>query len=180
MKNYYETLQVDKNASKEVISKIFKYLIKKNHPDLFQGKEKQIAENTVKALNEAYEVLSDEKKRKDYDEKLEKYLKDLQFENSEFASLYVENQNLKLELERKTNMLVNLYNMLGINDYSNVSPYNLSNKQFYSNLDNKNEFSIKNYFLNILKQLIPKLLIMFIIIITLILITKSLTNNIYL
>lgn len=71
MENYYELLEVSKNASDEVISKVFKHHIKKNHPDLFSGKEKIEAEVKVQKLNEAYEILSNPEKRKEYDELLD-------------------------------------------------------------------------------------------------------------
>ena len=70
MENYYEILEVDKNASLDTIKKIYKYKIKQNHPDLFTGKERQNAEKLTKKLNEAYEVLSDSNSRKIYDEQL--------------------------------------------------------------------------------------------------------------
>ena len=41
MKKYYEILEVDKNASQEVIEKAYKTLAKKYHPDLQQGSKKQ-------------------------------------------------------------------------------------------------------------------------------------------
>ena len=41
MKKYYEILEVDKNASQEVIEKAYKTLAKKYHPDLQQGSMKQ-------------------------------------------------------------------------------------------------------------------------------------------
>ena len=37
MKNYYEILEVNKKASKEVIEKAYKVLVKKYHPDLYTG-----------------------------------------------------------------------------------------------------------------------------------------------
>ncbi len=64
-KNYYETLGVDKNASQEDIKKAYRTLVKKYHPDLHPGDEK--AAEKFKEINEAHEVLSDEKKRKNYD-----------------------------------------------------------------------------------------------------------------
>lgn len=66
-KNYYQILEVDKNASNEIIKKIFKIHIKNNHPDLFKGKEKLEAEEKIKVINEAYEIISDDTKRKKYD-----------------------------------------------------------------------------------------------------------------
>ncbi len=64
-KNYYEILGVDKNASSDDIKKAYRTLVKKYHPDLHPG-DKEAAEK-FKEINEANEVLSDEKKRKNYD-----------------------------------------------------------------------------------------------------------------
>ena len=64
-KNYYETLGVDKNASQDEIKSAYRKLVKKYHPDLHPGDEK--AAEKFKEINEAHEVLSDEKKRKNYD-----------------------------------------------------------------------------------------------------------------
>lgn len=70
MKNYYELLEVDRNASTAIIKAVYKIHIKKKHPDLFQGEEKLIAEEELKKLNEAYEILSDKEKRIEYDKTL--------------------------------------------------------------------------------------------------------------
>lgn len=64
-KDYYKLLGVSKTASKDEISKAFKKLARKYHPDLNQGDKK--AESAFKDINEAYEVLKDEEKRKLYD-----------------------------------------------------------------------------------------------------------------
>lgn len=64
-RNYYEILGVDKNASADDIKKAYRTLVKKYHPDLHPG-DKAAAEK-FKEINEANEVLSDEKKRKQYD-----------------------------------------------------------------------------------------------------------------
>ncbi len=64
-KDYYKLLGVSKTATKDEISKAFKKLARKYHPDLNQG-DKQ-AESKFKDINEAYEVLKDEEKRKLYD-----------------------------------------------------------------------------------------------------------------
>ena len=63
-KNYYEVLGVSKSASKEEISKAYKNLAKKYHPDI--SKEKDSAEK-FKEVNEAYKTLSDDNKRQQYD-----------------------------------------------------------------------------------------------------------------
>jgi len=71
MKNYYEILEVDKNASSEVIEKAYKTLAKKYHPDLQQGGQKYEAAEKMKIINQAYDVLSDEAKRAEYNQRLE-------------------------------------------------------------------------------------------------------------
>lgn len=71
MLNLYEILEVSEKASKEVIEKAYHVLAKKYHPDLQQEKQKQEAEKKMKQINEAYEILSDQEKRKEYDIKLE-------------------------------------------------------------------------------------------------------------
>ena len=76
MKNYYKILEVDKKASNKIIKGVYKLHIKENHPDLFQGPEKELAEDRLKEINEAYEVLNNDVKRKKYDELLEQEEKD--------------------------------------------------------------------------------------------------------
>lgn len=71
MINFYELLEVSEKASPEVIDKAYRVLAKKYHPDLQQQSDKKQAEGKMKQINEAYEVLSNEQKRKEYDEKLE-------------------------------------------------------------------------------------------------------------
>lgn len=61
MKDYYKTLGVEKGASQEEIKKAFRTLAHKHHPDK-GGDEKKFKE-----ASEAYQVLSDEKKRAEYD-----------------------------------------------------------------------------------------------------------------
>lgn len=72
MKNYYEILQVNRTADKEIIQKVYKILTKKYHPDLQQNDEdRDYAEKAMAKINEAYEVISDDEKRKQYDYELE-------------------------------------------------------------------------------------------------------------
>jgi molecular chaperone DnaJ len=61
-KNYYELLGVTKGASKEEIKKAFYKLASKYHPDKKGGDEARFKE-----VNEAYQVLSNDQKRKEYD-----------------------------------------------------------------------------------------------------------------
>lgn len=62
MKNYYQVLGVEKNASKDEIKSAFRKLATKYHPDKKTGDEAKFKE-----ISEAYAVLSDEKKRAEYD-----------------------------------------------------------------------------------------------------------------
>lgn len=72
MKNYYDILEVNRFASKEVIDKAYRALVVKYHPDKQEGKAKIYCESKIKEINEAYEVLSNEFLREQYDIELEK------------------------------------------------------------------------------------------------------------
>lgn len=65
-KDYYSTLGVNKNATKEEIKKAYKKLAKKYHPDL--NKDNATAEQKFKEINEAASVLNDEAKKQQYDQ----------------------------------------------------------------------------------------------------------------
>lgn len=65
-KDYYETLGVNKDANADEIKSAYRRLAKKYHPDL--NKNSKEAAEKFKEVNEAYEVLGDEKKRANYDQ----------------------------------------------------------------------------------------------------------------
>jgi len=65
-RDYYETLNVSKNASADEIKKAYRKIAMKYHPDRNPGNKE--AENKFKEAAEAYSVLSDDKKRKTYDQ----------------------------------------------------------------------------------------------------------------
>jgi molecular chaperone DnaJ len=65
-RDYYEVLGVSKDATAEEIKKAYRKATKENHPDLHPGDKE--CEERFKEANEAYEVLSDDEKRKKYDQ----------------------------------------------------------------------------------------------------------------
>lgn len=65
-RDYYEILGVNKNADASAIKKAYRKLAKKYHPDTNEGNSS--ATEKFKEITEAYDILSDEKKRKLYDQ----------------------------------------------------------------------------------------------------------------
>ena len=65
-KNFYELLEVPREASEADIKRAFRKLSLKYHPDKNPGNEE--AASTFKQMNRAYEVLSDKDKRQVYDQ----------------------------------------------------------------------------------------------------------------
>ena len=160
MKNYYELLEVDKNASKEVIDKAYKILVKKYHPDLQDESSKLKCEQKIKEINEAYEILSDVSKRNEYDKTLKNNFITLE----DYNIIIDENMKLKKELNNLKNTFFNKntyydnYQNINKNNFNNSStkykPNNFNNtNNIYNNKsntsdDNYNENYHKKYFIN--------------------------------
>lgn len=66
----YDILGVSKTATSSEIKKAYKSLVKKYHPDVFEG-NKDLAEPKIKEINDAYDTLSDPVLREEYDSSLE-------------------------------------------------------------------------------------------------------------
>lgn len=117
--NYYEILEVSTKASPEIIKKAYITLVKKYHPDLQDDSKKEEYENKLKKINEAYEVLSDETKRKKYDLELEN-LRHIQSEQSNLHNV----GNYSPDVKKSNN----------INSDANEQYFNLNNTN--SNYEN--------------------------------------------
>lgn len=67
-RDYYDILGVEKTVSDEELKKAYRRMARQHHPDLQTGEhQKKAAEEKFKEINEAYEILSDQEKRKRYD-----------------------------------------------------------------------------------------------------------------
>lgn len=102
MKNYYEELEVSRNASDEVISRAYKVLAKKYHPDT-TTENKQLAEERFKRISEAYEVLSNEQKRAEYNKTLQP-----EITADRFNKILEDNKKLSRELLNLKSQLDNI------------------------------------------------------------------------
>lgn len=166
--NYYEILEVNKNASPEIIEKAYKTLVKKYHPDLQQDENKNKYEEKIKKINEAYDILSDSEKRKKYDLNL----KNTEISINDYNSLYQENINLKNNLnilKEKLNYLNNIQNNY---EKNNLNYNNLENNKNYSenNNINYNDINYTNYFSNFFVNIKNKLKDLFAFFITILII----------
>jgi DnaJ-class molecular chaperone len=65
--NYYEVLTITKDAPISVIKAVYEAMIEKYSPDHYDGDKKIQAEKAIKHIHDAYKVLSDPDKRKNYD-----------------------------------------------------------------------------------------------------------------
>lgn len=72
MINYYKELGVNNNASKQEIKLAYLSMLKKYHPDVYDG-DPEFAQNKTALINECYATLKDDEKRKAYDIELEKF-----------------------------------------------------------------------------------------------------------
>ena len=136
-KNYYEILEVDKNASSEIIDKAYKTLVKKYHPDLQKQDDKKQTGEILKALNEAYETLSNPTKKVLYDQNL----KNKTISQEEFDKLYEENQLLKNTIKKLENLNSNYIHY--IQNRNNIINNNI-NSHMHNSTHNNQNFTIRN------------------------------------
>jgi curved DNA-binding protein CbpA len=67
MKDYYKILQVDREASLEVMNGAYRSLVKQCHPDQFHTSRKAVMNQKMQEINEAYQVLSNPASRAEFD-----------------------------------------------------------------------------------------------------------------
>lgn len=88
-KSLYTTLGIAQNATQDEIKKAYRKLARQYHPDINKAKD---AEEKFKEINAAYEILSDEKKRAQYDQ-----FGDSMFGGQNFSDFARSNQNINLD-----------------------------------------------------------------------------------
>lgn len=67
-KDYYKILEVHPEVSQEVMNKAYRTLVQKFHPDHYHVSNKSVMEERMREINEAYDVLSDPKRRERYNQ----------------------------------------------------------------------------------------------------------------
>ncbi len=134
--NLYEILEVSENASEETINKIYKIQAKRYHPDLQTSETKKLeAQEKMKKINEAYSILSDANKRKEYDEKLKQQREEQkQIEKQQIINEATDEYNEKVQ---KT-----YYNQVQLN-----------NKVYNENQQDQNVYTKKDYIRDYNKRL---------------------------
>ncbi len=75
MQDHYSILGVPRNADQELIKITYRALVRIYHSDLYKG-DKKFADEHLKKINIAYEILSDPKARKKYDEQVKQSVKE--------------------------------------------------------------------------------------------------------
>ncbi len=147
MKNYYEILQVNENASIEIIEKAYKVLVKKYHPDLQKdARKKELTEKKLQDINEAYDVLSDAFLKEQYDIELkkekeerlkEKYgEKDYGTEKNNFYNIPKKEKTEEKMKDNKTN------NLWSIVDFIKVLYHDRPKRQQYKEMTKKDLLAI--------------------------------------
>lgn len=130
--NYYDILGISNTATNSEIKKAYKTLVKKYHPDVFEG-DKSVADSKIKQLNEAYEVLSNADERAKYDEAL----LSVSNENTTSSNNYSNSQTTDYDVYKKYDDLYKYdYYKKYTTNYYGVSRDDLHNeksKTFYQN-----------------------------------------------
>lgn len=76
MKDYYRILEVHPEASPEVITRAYRTLAQKHHPDCYHLSDKSRVTERMQDINTAYETLGDTNRRTRYDQDYSRYLQE--------------------------------------------------------------------------------------------------------
>ncbi len=152
-KDYFKILGVSRNATDKEIKSAFRKLARKFHPDLHPNDEG--AESEFKQINEAYEILSDEDKKKSYEQFLHYWFRNRDGNSRDFSS---ENNDQRfdeyLNFDDFLNDLIGRFSEVGKEIYSNIS---LDNNPQALNLNA--EFNLQISFLEALNGTKKNLLV---------------------
>ena len=122
-KDYFKILGVSRNATDKEIKSAFRKLARKFHPDLHPHDKR--AESEFKEINEAYEILSDEDKKKSYEQFLIYWFKNRDRKSRDF---YREDNDQGLNEEQNFDVflsdLIGRFSEVGKEIYSNVASAN--------------------------------------------------------
>ena len=147
-KTLYDILEVSEKASKEVIEKAYKVLAKKYHPDLQTDENKSEAENKMKEINEAYNILSDDAAREKYDAELADY-REKQNNLKKQQEIY---ENMNTVNQAKNN--INSQNINNVHEMQKTLQENLrKQQQMYAKQKAEIERQYNNAYYKYLKSL---------------------------
>ena len=152
-KDYFKILGISRNATDQEIKSAFRKLARQFHPDLHPHDQK--AESEFKEINEAYEILSDEAKKKSYEQYLSYWFKKRAGKSRDFYKENHDNQfDEYLNFDDFLSDLLGRFSEVSQDIYSNIS----SNKNAKSlNLDA--EFNLQISFLEALNGAKKNLLV---------------------
>ena len=120
--HYYKILEVSVDATELEIKKSYRKLVKKYHPD--KDRKNEYDDETIKKLNTAYEILSDTKKRREYDKLQEKrinlstIIKNNSYNgyqnhtNNLDSTFFVDIKNIKTRNSHKNELHKNRFNII--------------------------------------------------------------------
>ena len=134
-KNFYATLGVPQNATKEEIKTAYKKLARDNHPDL--NPDNPEAERKFKEVSEAHAVLGDDRKRQEYDQ-----IRTIRFANTSSTTgtqLYIRATGanaLDVVFNSQTgNLKISPRTAYTYSDYLSETPVDASNRYLYVHND---------------------------------------------
>jgi len=119
-KDYFKILGISRNATDKEIKSAFRKLARRFHPDLHPNDEK--AESEFKEINEAYEILSDQEKKKSYEQYLSYWVTNRVGNSRDFNKKNNDKSfNEHLNFDDLLSDLIGKFSEVGQEIYSNIS-----------------------------------------------------------